>query len=264
MKDKFVKLTYSILSLEGLNSTDKIILARRLGWGKTPYYEKTSTLATALNMPLKTAQKSITKLKILGHWPDKISPTRGDVAPTQGGSTPPRGGNTSTRGGGAPTRGGDNKAVSPMKTEALLDSILDIKLDNNKIVTLDSSASASQHSTGTQTFFKKLDKISSDSIKTKSGLVRVSEDEAFNGVVEQGTEPAAAPPLDDGVHLTRQEMLDANLTAYLNGKPQPYSATQVTLGRVLSEDERMQAELAKVFGELASTYSNEKGLKKAV
>ena len=107
MKDKFVKLTYSILSLEGLNSTDKIILARRLGWGKTPYYEKTSTLATALNMPLKTVQKSITKLKMLGHWPDKTSPTRG--------------GNTSTR-------GGDNKAVSPMKTEALLDSILDIKL----------------------------------------------------------------------------------------------------------------------------------------
>ena len=264
MKDKFVKLTYAILSLEGLNSTDKIILARRLGWGKTPYYEKTSTLATALNMPLKTVQKSITKLKMLGHWPDKISPARGDVAPTQVGSTPPRGGNTSTRGGGAPTRGGDNKAFSPMKTEVLLDSILDIKLDNNKIVTLDSSASASQHSTGTQTFFKKLDKISSDSIKTKSGLVRVSEDEAFNGVVEQGTEPAAAPPLDDGVHLTRQEMLDANFTAYFDGKPQPYTAMQVASGRVLSEDERMQAEAAKVFGELASTYSNEKGLQKAV
>lgn len=278
MKDKFVKLTYSILSLEGLNSTDKIILARRLGWGKTPYYEKTSTLATALNMPLKTVQKSITKLKMLGHWPDKISPPggdvappggdvappRGDVAPTQGGSTPPRGGNTSTRGGGAPTRGGDNKAVPPMKTEVLLDSILDTKLDNNKIVTLDSSASASQHSTGTQTFFKKLDKISSDSIKSKSGLVWVSEEEVFDGVVEQATEPAAAPPIEDGVHLTRQEMLDANLTAYLNGKPQLYTAMQVASGRVLSEDERMQAEAAEVFGELASTYSNEKGLQKAV
>jgi hypothetical protein len=70
----------------------------------------------------------------------------------------------------------------------------------------------------------------------------------------------AAPPLDDGVHLTRQEMLDANFTAYFDGKPQPYTATQVARGRVLSEDERMQAEVAKVFGELASTYSNEKGL----
>ena len=59
-------------------------------------------------------------------------------------------------------------------------------------------------------------------------------------------------------------MLDANLTAYLNGKPQPYTATQVASGRVLSEDEQMQAEAAKVFGELASTYSNEKGLQKAV
>jgi hypothetical protein len=264
MKDKFVKLTYSILSLEGLNSTDKIILARRLGWGKTPYFEKTSTLATALNMPLKTVQKSITKLKMLGHWPDKISPARGDLAPSRGGSTPPRGGNTSTRGGGAPPRGDDNKAVSPMKTESLLDSILDIKLDNNKIVTLDSSANASQHCKVTQTFFKKLDKINSDSIITKSGLVEVSDEEDFNRVVEKGTEPAAAPPLDDGVHLTRQEMLDANFTAYFESKPQPYTATQVARGRVLSADEQVQAEVAKVFGELVPTYSNEKGLQKAV
>jgi hypothetical protein len=59
-------------------------------------------------------------------------------------------------------------------------------------------------------------------------------------------------------------MLDANFTAYFDGKPQPYTATQVASGRVLSEDERMQAEAAKVFGKPASTYSNEKGLQKAV
>jgi len=59
-------------------------------------------------------------------------------------------------------------------------------------------------------------------------------------------------------------MLDANLTAYFDGKPQPYTAAQVARGRVLSEAEQMQAEVAKVFGELASTYSNEKGLQKAV
>jgi len=262
MKDKFVKLTYAILEMRGLSSTDKIVLAYRLGF-RNFYNIKPKTLADKLNLGLKTAERSITKLRKLGLWDDSSE----NVRSTQGqnsSTAPKKLGGSPKMLGATPKILGDNKAVSPLKTEALLDSILDIKLDNNKIVELDSSASASQHSKETQTFFKKLDKISSDSIITKSGLFRVSEGEVFNGVVEQGTEPAAAPPLDDGVHLTRQEMLDANLSAYLNGKTQPYTATQVGRGRVLSEDEQMQAEVAKVFGELASTYSNEKGLQKAV
>ncbi len=264
MKDKFVKLTYAILEMRGLSSTDKIVLAYRLGF-QTFYRVKPKTVAAKLHLGVKTAERSITKLRKLGLWDDEDcslnvrSPER-----QSSGEAPKKLGGPPKMLGATPKILGDDKAVSPMKTEALLDSILDIKLDNNKIVTLDSSTSAPQHSKETQTFYKKLDKISSDSIITKSGLVRVSEDEVFNGVVEKGTEPAAAPPLDDGVPLTRQEMIDANLSAYLNGKPQPYTATQVARGRVLSEAEQMQAEVDKVFGELASTYSNEKGLQKAV
>lgn len=249
-ESKFVKLTYEILQLEGLTSTDKIVLARRLGWGKKRYYQKVTTMADALNMPLKTVQKSMTKLKRLGYWPTEAVPTREGSMPPRGGKVPSRGGGMPAGGGDVPSRGGNKKSVSPMKTDLLLDSSLDNKLERNEIVGLDGSAATALKKLGEENLQVKETQKDSEVLKeTEIGVNSTTAGEALNVIGIQGHVPLAVPLGADGRPLTRQEMWDANFLAEFDGKPPPYSEAQVKAGREKDALE-LQAEAERTFDEL--------------
>jgi hypothetical protein len=131
MKQKFVKLTYDILEMRELSLADKIVLAYRLGF-ETFYTAKPKTVAAKLHLGVKTIEASITKLRKLGLWDEDAPRNLGDT-PKNLGESPENLGCTPKILGEAPKNLGDKKSFSPMKTDVLLDSSLDIKLDRNTV-----------------------------------------------------------------------------------------------------------------------------------
>jgi hypothetical protein len=222
-EQKFVMLTYSILQLEGLTSTDKIVLARRLGWGKTPCYEKPTTIAAVLCMKKKNVEKSISKLKRLGYWPNSGVPTRAGSKSTRVVRGSNQVGNGPTGVGASPTRVGDKKSFSPLKTECLLDSLLDNKLENNEIVGLDCSVETALKNLGEG---DQIPKITQDGfLKESISGVSVREADKLNS---SRRVPPAAPPLDaNGKHLRDVDMVSANLAAWAARKPEPFTKEQM-------------------------------------
>lgn len=219
-KDNFVMLTYAILGMEGLTSTDKIVLAARLGWGTLPYFQQRASMAKELGMNRKTVEKSITKLKKMGHWPDKAAPTRVGVIPTGvGKNSPTRVGDGPTGVEAIPTPVDDKKPISPVKTGALLDSSLDKKLEKaDKIVGLDGSPLSVS---------KKF--VSEVTVTSETLGVGVNFTSGSEALIDSGIElTGLAAPLDsNGQPMTYAEMSSANFEAALNGKPEPYTQAQV-------------------------------------
>lgn len=230
MEEKFVKLTYGILQLDALTSTDKIVLARRLGWGNKPYYEKVTTVATVLNIGQKSVEKSIRKLKALGYWPAEGKPTRVEKEPTRVGSM-------STGVGSRPTGVGENNSISPLKTCILLNNSLDNRLDQDKIAGLDGSP---------QTFFKKLEE--ENSVSSQTG--EISAPTGSEAPIED-CDPSVAPtvPLGgDGRPLTKADMLGANCEAVFADKPEPYTEAQIKAAmNATPTPESIAAEFASIF-----------------
>lgn len=239
----FVMLTYDILHLDGLTSTDKVILAYRLGYlhRHTPFLEKVGTTAKVLNLGVDNVQKSISKLKRLGHWPKEGRPTQVDTAPTRVGEKPTRVGDGSTRVGALTTRVDNKKSVSPLKRPHLLDESLDEKLDEDKMIGLDGSA---------QTSFKKLEE--EDSVSSESEEIKISTttgSEAPSNDCHPSIAPSAPPLGPDGRPMTREAMVGANFVAQFCGKPLPYTEAQVKAGREKDEQDRL-AETADEFADL--------------
>jgi hypothetical protein len=228
MKQNFVKLNYDILEMRGLSSTDKIVLAYRLGF-RTFYNVKPKTVAAKLHLGVKTAERSITKLRKLGLWDDSSENVRSTERQSSCETTKKLGG-TPKMLGAAPKILGDKKSISPMKTAALLDSSLDIKLEKNKKEGLDSAAVASPLCDKPQTVLKKLDSktpVTSDSQEIIISGVSGSEAPSKIGIKTTGP---AVPLGPTGKPMTRADMTAANFVAMMDGKPEPFTAAQVAAG----------------------------------
>lgn len=135
-----------------------------------------------------------------------------------------------------------------MKTDLLLDSSLDNKLDRNKIAGLDSSAGASPLSSSAQTVLKKPgeeNSVPSETQETKNSVSGTTEGEAPNGI-----EPTVTVPVGpDGRPMTKEAMAEANFLAELTGKPLPFTEAQLLAGRDKDAQE-WHADAADVFAEL--------------
>lgn len=250
MKQNFVKLNYDILEMRGLSSTDKIVLAYRLGF-QTFYAVKPKTVAAKLHLGVKTAERSITKLRKLGLWDDGSVNVRSSERQSSC-EAPKKLGGAPKMLGAAPKILGDKKSFSSMKTDVLLDSSLDIKLDKNKILGLESAAVASPLSHSPQTVLKKLDSktpVTSESQKNIINTITGSEAPIKTGIKPTGP---AVPLGLDGRPMTKTEMNAANFTAIMDGKPEPFTVEQVKAG---SDDNpwlaQSVAEFERVFGRRA-------------
>ncbi len=229
MKQKFVRLTYDILEMRGLSSTDKIVLAYRLGF-QTFYNVKPKTVAAKLHLGVKTAERSITKLRKLGLWEDDCSENVRSPERQSSCEAPKMLGGTPNLLGATPKMLGDKKSFSPMKTDVLLDSSLDIKLDKNKISGLESAAGASPLSHSPQTLLKKLD--SKTSVSTESQEIKISGVSGSEATIKIGIEATgpAVPLGPTGRPMTKAEMTAANFAAMMDGTPEPFSPAQVAAG----------------------------------
>jgi hypothetical protein len=154
MTKLFLMVPYDLLAMRALSHTDRFVLSYRRGF--ETFYAKPKAIAVALHLGLKTVEGSITKLRKLGLWEDDCSEkvrssdprNLGDVPkklgeapeilgdnPEISGNDPENLGDNPENLGRTPENLGYNKSISPMKTEPLLDSILDIRLDiKDKIV----------------------------------------------------------------------------------------------------------------------------------
>jgi hypothetical protein len=218
MNKNFVILTDYILKLDALTSTDKIVLARRVGFGNKPYFEKVATMATVLNIGQKSVEKSIRKLKALGYWPGEGNPTRVGAKSIRVEEDSTGVGRMSTGVGDEPTGVGDKKSLSPLKTCVLLDNTLDNKLEKNKIAGLDCIP---------PTVLKKIE--GENSISSESQKGRINKDtEGEASIQNRLGEPVPTVPLrPDGKPMTEYGMRMANLDAFRKRKPHPYTDAQI-------------------------------------
>ncbi len=247
MKQNFVKLNYDILEMRGLSSTDKIVLAYRLGF-QTFYAVKPKTVAAKLYIGVKTAERSITKLRRLGLWDADCSLNVRSSEGQSSGDAPQILGGAPKILGATPNILGDNKSFSPMKTDVLLDSSLDIKLDKNKIEKLDSAAVASPRRDQPQTVLKKLDSkitVTSESQEIKISGVTESEAPINIGIKTTG---ASVPLGPNGKPMTKTEMNAANFAADWADLPRPYTEAHITAGNdAIPSHEDIEQEFASLF-----------------
>ena len=231
MKDEdFVRLTGKILKMEGLTSTDKIVLGYNL---TLPiFFASNAHVAASVGMKLKTVEKSITKLRKLGLWrePNPYSERkRKSSAPTRGGaaSSPSYSGRTL-----GPTRVGKDSAISPLKTAFREERGEESLFKKKKGAGEESAAGAPPLCDQPQTFLKNLGeedsahKITQKDFPEKSGSGgSVREADTLNNSPRL---PPTAPPLgSNGKHLSDVEMVAENLKAWLDSKPDPFTKEQV-------------------------------------
>ena len=213
----FIRLDYSILSIHGLNSTDKIVLAYNRSFDHgSGYFASNRHAAATLCLNLKTFEKSVSKLKKLGLW--KIRGQVVDVrqregsagTPPPGVETQPTGGeNPPPREGRHPPRGVKESTNLPLKNDVLLDRLLDNVLDkDNK--TEPGSASEAANRPGSSSFEGSHFKIGSASF--------YHNNEAITEAKLAGT---------TGSHMNRREMVEANWNAVCEGRCPPYSDEQL-------------------------------------
>jgi hypothetical protein len=237
--DEFVRLTGKILKMDGLTSTDKIVLAYNLGMPR--FFASPTHIAATLCMTLSTVKKSIRTLRRLGLWREQAS-YRGNQAK----DTRVSGKGTGVSDG--VTRVSDKKSFSPVKTEAGIERIL----EKNKKEGLDSAAVASPLSHSPQTAIKKLElktPVTSESQENKISGVSGSEAH-FNGGVEATGQ--AVPLGPTGRPLTKADMTAANFAAIMDGKPEAFTAAQVAAGSDGNPWlEQSAAEFEEVFGRRA-------------
>ena len=263
MNQKFVKLTYEILQIENLTSTDKIVLAYNRGYER--YYASNEHAAKSLGMTASSAKKSIIKLRKLGLWHEKVSHPSIQVKDTR----------VTKRATGVTNQDtlvSNKKLFSPLKPDSLLDSRLennkkeelDSRLGNNKKEELDSAAVAEKPDIFEDALLK--NKISHNTTGSVSkishnttGSVSNSKAKPFldprNTIVpevEQYGSPKWKVPLGaDGRPITRTKMGEANFLADQKGEAHPYSASQIKAGREPDVDDMMADFLG--FGESSKT-----------
>jgi hypothetical protein len=238
----FVRLNYDILAIKELTNTDKIALAYNWGdWGKGGYFATNRYAAGVLGMNIKTFEKSALKLKKLGLWKVRGKFVEPSTSPTPVGDPP-------TPVGPMPTPVGIESAILPLKTEVLLDSLLDNKLEKDKKELLDNAAVAANSNSSS------LSLNNSEDLKINQVQTNLVSDTFYNGdasdslnKVEGNETGCIEPNLGAGMKArppTKEEMIDANFDALMRDEPPPFSDEQVRAGAPKS----LSDEFEELFG----------------
>jgi len=200
-------------------------------------------------MNIKTFEKSALKLKKLGLWKIRgkfvepsASPTPVGGPPTPVGTIPTPVGSPPTRVGCLPTPVGIEISILPLKTEVLLDSLLDIKLEKDKKEILDNAAVAANSNSSSVSL------NNSEDLKINQVQTKLVSENFYNNNVSgslnkvEGNETRCYETESKLVykagHLTREEMINANFDALMRDEPPPFSDEQVRAGapKALSDE----------------------------
>ena len=246
-QNKFVRLSYEILAIEGITNTDKIVLAYNWGdWGKGGYFATNKYAAGALSMNIKTFEKSALKLKKLGLWKVRgtfiepnVTPSPVGPAPTQVDSRPTPAGPAPARVGCAPVQVGIESADLPLETEVLLDNLLYNNLEKDKIDILENAGKAA-NSKYSDAFLNNPEYLKTTKAQTASvsetnynETISTSEASISIGTMEtfENTPQTARAP-------SREEMIAANWDACWSNKPEPYCQKEIEMGRPMASEEK--------------------------
>jgi hypothetical protein len=261
-QNKFVRLSYEILGIEGITNTDKIVLAYNWGdWGKGGYFATNKYAAGALSMNIKTFEKSALKLKKLGLWKVRgafiepnvtLSPV--GPAPTQVDSRPTPAGPAPARGGCAPVQVGIESADLPLETEVLLDNLLDNKLEKDKIDILEIAGEAANSKISdvylNNLKYPKITQVKASSVSENNYNDNTSAiaTRTCTGEVEAVEDEVASnrPP-------SRKEMLLANFDALWSNKPEPYCQREIETGCAMTNSEKAEWMRQEMLRELPRT-----------
>ena len=254
----FVRLDYDILSIKNLTNTDNIALAYNWGdWGKGGYFATNRYAAGVLGMNIKTFEKSALKLKKLGLWKVRgkfvepsTSPAPVGDPPTPVGPMPTPVGSPPTRVGCLPAPVGIESAILPLKTEVLLDSLLDNKLEKDKKELLDNAAVAA-NSNSSSLSLKNSEDIKINQVQSNLDPKTCCNNDASGGynligeVQLMELDPTNhAGPL--AARLTRRQMLRANFEAEIDGKPRIFSKEELSATR--EDPEQILGDFEALFG----------------
>jgi hypothetical protein len=247
----FIRLEYSILGIQGLTYTDKIVLAYNRSFDNAGgYFASNKHAAQTLFMNIKTFQKSVCKLKKLGLWKLRgeaigirqrpagagILPAGAGTIPTGGESHPPR----VVR---HPTGGDKISVVLPLKNDVLLDNLLDNRLDKDNKELLDNASEAANLPSGSlsieelfmKTFYEGTSfKNTGSAYPTNSTNLDGRTVLANDSTYAVSTCSLVVPPKAEGARfLSDLDMVKQNLEAWRHGHAEPFTNQDIAAARNL-------------------------------
>lgn len=231
-----------MLSIPNLTKSDLLALAYNHGNWDGGYYAGSEHAAKVLNLNIKTFRKSVTKLKKLGLWkyrgeaisPRRYSPAR-EIKALDGALKAPIGEIKAPAGELKAPIGEYKNPVLPLKTEILLDNLLDNKLEKDKKEQLENAGEAAEPEIKNvssynfndlkETIQKKLD---TKDIKESRYLDSASK--KVNKMDPSKYDFSSYKIFDaEGVPILQGDMVKANYHASMEGLPKPYSKEDIRI-----------------------------------